>query len=304
MAGWNSKKKAGPLHAIKRGTASLFVCAVVMLPLILGVWQVKQTFFPTDSRKATPLLAMETRRIDTANPEVKPWSQPYISVTFDDGWQSIYSEAAPLLQKYGVPTTQYVLSSEKIEREQGYMSYAQMQEMHKNGHELACHSVDHPDLTMLDRSELIDQLTGCKAALDKQFNINVREFASPYGAINQSTTDAIKQTYRSSRNTAGDITTNGVDDQDVVVKSTFDRYNITAITIRRETTEAQLKAAVDYAVKHNGWLVLNYHQVETGDTRYGLDVENFEKQLRAISQADARIVTMGQFLDATEKENR
>lgn len=305
MAGWSSnKKEAGPLHAIKRGIASLFVCAVVLLPLILGVWQVKQTFFPTETRKATALAAMQVRAADKTQAPVAPWQQPYITVTFDDGWESVYTEAMPLLQKYGIPTTQYVLSGEKIEAEPGYMTYAQMERMHQAGHELACHSVDHPDLTTLGKDTLANQLTTCKSFLEEKFNIKVREFASPYGAINRTTTEAIKQVYRSSRNTAGDITTNGVDDQDVVVKTNFDRYNITAITIRRETTESQLKAAIDYATKHNGWLVLNYHQVETGDTRYGLDPATFETQLRTISEANARIVTMGQFLDAADKESK
>ena len=290
------------LHAIKRGSASLFVCAVVLLPLILFGMQIKGLYDGRDKRQATPLAALEVRPQDRTNTPIKPFEQPLITVTFDDGWQTIYTEGMPLLQKYGIPTTQYVLSSQAIERDPGYMSYEQIKQTRAGGHEIGCHSVGHVDLTSLGPQALKSELTDCKNTLQKLLNVNVEHFASPFGKINPTTTAAIKQSYQSSRNTAGDITTNEADYNDVNVKEYFDSYNIIAVTIRRETTIAQLQAAIDYTIQNNGWLVLNYHQVENGDTAYGVDMGAFEDQLRTVNKADARIVTIGQFMAAYKEQ--
>lgn len=292
----------GPLHAIKRGITSLFVCLVVMLPLILLGVQVKGMFGPSDSRKDSALAAMQVRSIDRDTTGVKPFDEPLISVTFDDGWETIYTEAAPLLQKYGIPSTQYVLSD--VESNVQYMTFAQMKALGKAGHELACHGSDHSDLTTLTAGVLTPQLSGCKAIVETKTGFKIREFASPYGSANPSTVAAIAQDYRSHRNTNGDIMNSDVGDQDVNVKQYFNKYNIMAVTIRRDTTNAQLQAAIDFTIKNNGWLVLNYHQVDDGQSQYGLDAKTLESQLRQISAAKARIVTMGQTLDALEKQGQ
>ncbi len=290
----------GPLHAIKRGMTSLFVCAVVLLPLILVGIQIKGFVSPNDPRSDKALTAMQVRSIDRGSAPLKPFDEPLISVTFDDGDETVYTLSMPLLQKYGIPTTQYVLSG--VEKDTNYLSFNQIKAIKAAGHEIACHSIDHPDLTTLSASGLTTQLTGCKTSLEKLIGSPVKEFAAPYGSNNDQTIAAIKQNFRSSRNTDGDIVTNVADDQDINTRANFRRYDIVAVTLRSDTSVAQLQAAIDYAVKNNGWLVLNYHQIDDeGNSQFALSDKLLEDQLRAISKAPARIVTMGQALDALEK---
>lgn len=289
-------KGSSPLQTIKRGIASLFVCTVVLLPLILTGTQIASWFgIGRDKRPNEPLTAMQIRAIDKSAGPIKPFEQPLITVTFDDGWETIYTEAFPLLQKYGIPTTQYVLSG--TSKDINYMSFQQMVNASKAGHDIQCHSIDHSNLTLLSQQDLTKQLTTCKADIDKRVGVNVTDFASPYGASNATTLAAIQQTYRSHRNTNGDISTNEVNEYDVNIKSNFNRYNIIAVTIRRETTIEQLQAAIDYTIKNNGWLVLNYHQIDDGPSQFGLDSAILERQFQVINKANARIVTMDQVLD-------
>src|SRR5690606_1721656 len=114
--------------------------------VLLGV-QVANMLGANDKRRATPLANMQTRAIDAGNAPIKPFGEPIITVTFDDGWESIYTDAMPLLQKYGIPTTQYVLSDE--ERNPLYLTFDQIHAMDRAGHEIACHGGDHTDLTIL-----------------------------------------------------------------------------------------------------------------------------------------------------------
>jgi|GEM_PF-1120443 len=310
MGRWNAKKKQSPKHAIKRGLASLFVCLAVLLPVYFTFNQWANVFglnihVPTPfshkadksaSRQASDLPDMKIRPIDHTG-DVEPFNQPIISVTFDDGWESIYSKAAPLFQKYGIPTTQYVLSGQ--ENSPLYMTYAQIKSLRLAGHEIGCHSIDHKDLTTLTPDELTRELTECKQVIEKQVGGQVTEFAAPYGHTNPGVLDAIKKVFRSERNTNGDITTNLADYNDINVADRFDRYDIVAITIRPETTLSELQSAIDYTVKHNGWLVLNYHNIDDG-TQFSVSLKALEDQLAMVNRSSARVATMGSVMNAIE----
>ncbi len=302
-----SKKISSSWHALKRGLASLFVCLFIFIPIVLTINQWTSVFGlhfsvssllhkSNDSRNATPLPAMQTRAIDANNPSIKPFQQPLVTVTFDDGWESVYTQAAPLLQKYGIPTTQYVLSGEEANK--GYMTFDQIKALQQAGHDIGCHTQTHPDLTTLNATDLASQLTGCKSVLESKLGIPINDFASPYGSANPTTIAAIQKVFRSQRNTNGDITTNQADDQDINTAANFNRYNIVAVTIRNDTTEAEINTAIDYTVKHNGWLVLTYHDIDNTNSTFTLDSKSLDMQLAAISKAPVRIVTMGQTLDA------
>lgn len=281
-----------------KGLSSILVCLVVALPLLLVIFQVTKAF-AGDNRKATPLPAFVNRKIDSTLPP-KLFIEPLITVTFDDGWETTYTSAAPLLQKYGIHSTQYLLSG--TESYPGYLSWDQIVAMQKAGQEIACHTVTHPDLTSITDNNLAHELTGCKATLSQRFG-PVTDFASPYGAANAHTLAAIRQVYRSQRNINGTLV-DGASNFDVNLGTNFDRYNIIGVSVHRDTTVEQLRQAVNYTVAHDGWLVLVYHQAEDGNSQLTIDPDSLNKQLAYISSTPVRIVTTGQVLNSVEGSTR
>jgi peptidoglycan/xylan/chitin deacetylase (PgdA/CDA1 family) len=289
------KKRA--LRDIKRGVTAFLVCAVVALPLVLTAWQWGRIIRGDTSRKATALPAMYHRPVDNDSPP-RLFKEPLISVTFDDGWESVYKTALPELQKYGIHSTQYVLTG--TETYPGYMSWEQIKAVGQAGHELACHSVSHPDLTTIDDQDIQTQLQGCQDTLSKEIGQPVRDFASPYGSYNDRTITAIKKVFGSQRNING-VIADGITDSDLNLPSNFDRYNVIGVTVRRETTVAELQQLVDYVKARNAWLVLVYHQADDGPSQYGIDPAAMDKQLAFISHTDLRIVTIGQVIATLDK---
>jgi peptidoglycan/xylan/chitin deacetylase (PgdA/CDA1 family) len=288
MKRWNKKR---PLRTIKRSVSAFLICAIVALPLILTGWQWSKIVNSRDSRKAAPLPAMQTRQADNGSAPLL-FKEPLITVTFDDGWESIYKTAMPELQKYGIHTTQYVLSG--TENYPGYMSWNQIKAIQKAGHEIACHSVSHPDLTTLADDELSKQLDGCKTEVGKKLGPALN-FASPYGSYNSRTIAAIKKVYGSQRNING-VIADGISDADINLPANFDMYNIIGVTVRRETTVAELAELVNYAAARNGWLVLTYHQADDGPSQYGIDPMAMDKQLAYLSRTPVKMVTISQVL--------
>jgi peptidoglycan/xylan/chitin deacetylase (PgdA/CDA1 family) len=295
MKRWIKKR---PLRFIKRGVSAFLICGIVAMPLILTGWQWSRIALGDTTRKATPLPAMQQRKPDN-NSAPRLFQEPLISVTFDDGWESIYKTAVPELQKYGIHTTQYVLTG--TESYPGYMSWNQIKSVQSAGHEIACHSVNHPDLTTLTYDDLQKQLTGCKDQLGKQINGPVTGFASPYGSYNSTTIAAIKKVYGSQRNING-IIADGISDADVNLEPNFDRYNIIGVTVRRETTVEQLQQLVNYAAQRDGWLVLTYHQADDGPSQYGIDPAAMDKQLAYLSGTPYRIVTIGEAIKSIDNQ--
>ena len=101
-----------------------------------------------------------------------------VSITFDDGWQSVYDRALPLLDKHGFRSTQYVNAS-SIETP-NFMTAAEVQQLHDAGHEIAAHSYEHVDLTSIDADRLDEEMRKSEEALAAA-GFDRRDLAPPYG---------------------------------------------------------------------------------------------------------------------------
>lgn len=79
----------------------------------------------------------------------RPLPDKAVVITFDDGYESIYSTAFPMLREYGYPFTLF-LSTGPIDQGLGnYMTWEQIREMADAGVIIANHMVEHP--YMLER---------------------------------------------------------------------------------------------------------------------------------------------------------
>ena len=94
----------------------------------------------------------------------------------------------------------------------------------------------------------------------RQFEIHIKDFASPYGSVNDKVLQQIHLWYQSHR--SADVGLN--------TASEFDAYNIMCVTIDREegTTLANIKRWIDQAIKTKTWLVLAFHQVDGPGEKY------------------------------------
>ncbi|OGL39593.1 hypothetical protein A3J32_01700 [Candidatus Saccharibacteria bacterium RIFCSPLOWO2_02_FULL_46_7] len=288
------KSSAAWLRFLKNSLVLLLVCAVLALLLLLPLQRWGKAAWGKTTPKLEPLAPLNLRYVDKNDDPLQLFKEPLISVTFDDGWSSIYTSAMPLLQLYGIRTTQYLLSGTNANP--SYLGWEQIETIKKAGHELGCHSVDHPNLTALNSDNLLYQVRECKTTFNYR-GYAVPNFASPYGASNKQTLAVIKQFYNSQRNTDADLT-NGIDEHDINLAANFDRYNFISMAVRQSTTIEQIKQAVNYTIANKGWLVLTYHQVDEKDAEFGQNPVTLEKQLAYLSSTPVRIVTVGQALES------
>jgi peptidoglycan/xylan/chitin deacetylase (PgdA/CDA1 family) len=104
-----------------------------------------------------------------------------ILLTFDDGSETIYTTALPILQRYGFTGTSYiVLNYIGIP---GYMNVNHIQLLHAAGWEIGSHGLSHVDLTQNPRKQ-IDEIVESQKRLQSLLGVPVLSFAYPFGAYN------------------------------------------------------------------------------------------------------------------------
>ncbi|MDY2638124.1 MAG: polysaccharide deacetylase family protein [Phascolarctobacterium sp.] len=134
-------------------------------------------------------VAELAERLTTGKPMEK-----YIALSFDDGYTDNYTEAFPLLKKYGARATFSVINSKiggKI-----YMTAPQIQEMERAGMEIASHTFSHNRLEDIDPMYLDWEIGTSKYDLEKRLlpkDKTVKTLAYPCGSYNAETIAKLKQ---------------------------------------------------------------------------------------------------------------
>jgi peptidoglycan/xylan/chitin deacetylase (PgdA/CDA1 family) len=105
-----------------------------------------------------------------------------IALTFDDGYEDAYTQALPVLQRYGLLATFYIVTN--FVGQPGYMTWEQVAALRDAGMEIGAHTVSHLDLTSLDWDTANSEIAQSKAELDRHLGINVTSFCYPTGLYN------------------------------------------------------------------------------------------------------------------------
>ena len=110
-----------------------------------------------------------------------------VALTFDDGPSSKYTkQLLDGLKERGVPVTFFLLG------ENAKVNRSIVKRAYEEGHEIACHTWDHPNLTKLSASAIKKQIEDTFEELDRACG-NEADYLvrPPYGSTNQKVRDAI-----------------------------------------------------------------------------------------------------------------
>ena len=117
------------------------------------------------------------------------WKKPVV-ITFDDGYLDTYTNAFPILRKYGVKATVMLVSNligstNTWDREWAetvpLLTLNEIKEMSRHGISFGSHGTNHKSLTDLSAEEAWEDISGSKAELEALLGDEVRTFAYPFG---------------------------------------------------------------------------------------------------------------------------
>lgn len=108
-----------------------------------------------------------------------PLPEKPVLITFDDGYEDNYLYAAPVLKKYHMKATIFMIGN--AIGEDRFMSATQLQELQKDGFDIEAHTYSHKPLTTFSDEEVIADLQKSRSVLEALLQKEVRYLAYPQG---------------------------------------------------------------------------------------------------------------------------
>jgi len=214
----------------------------------------------------------------------------------DDGYRSVYTNIYPLMKKYGITITlglvyNYLFYSKLSDnKSRAYLNVSEVQEMIKScGIEVASHSLSHPFLTKISSNHAWNEIAHSKSLLELLFNREVISFIYPYGDMNQSTQNLVKQAgYKLARTCLS-----GNPD------FKKDPYRLPSFEIRIAT---KLQNIQDWILKHEVTILLLHQIVKTPKFYTQWSLSAFTELLKWIDNTDVHVLTLESMYKKNNRE--
>jgi peptidoglycan/xylan/chitin deacetylase (PgdA/CDA1 family) len=216
--------------------------------------------------------------------------RPLVSITFDDCPRSAVTDGAAILEACGVRGSFYLcggLVARSWENGQQF-ECADARRLIDAGHEVGCHTYNHPDCAGLSAAEIARELDQNRAFFsDMVPGFIPRTFAYPYGSVSMTAKRVIASAFAACRGVEHGINVGHVD---------LGMLKSVAIS-QGERDIRWLKPWLMNVVASRGWLVLHTHDVSIEPTPYGCTPTTLTETILAIQNAGVDIVTVSEAAD-------
>lgn len=218
-----------------------------------------------------------------------PTNGAMVSFTFDDIPDSAADAGAAMLEEFGARGTFYVAGS-LIDRPSEHwhgVSRDRLVELHRGGHEIACHTFSHKRAIELDAAAMkaeIERNGRYFAALDP--SIRLSNFAYPYGLASLPRKTQLAGAFRSSRGILPGVNSDVIDLQFLRANPLIDLH----------MDGDGIDRAFDEAVAARGWLIFYGHDVTEKPSPYGCTPNLLRHALEAAARRNVPVLTVADAL--------
>jgi peptidoglycan/xylan/chitin deacetylase (PgdA/CDA1 family) len=131
-----------------------------------------------------------------------PLPERALVITFDDGFESIYREALPVLLDCRMTATVFIIAgtAQSADKSVPYLgrstlTWRQIREMRQCGLDIGSHTLTHPDLTKLSQDRLEAEIRDSKKVIEDHSGGPVYTFAYPSGRYDERSRQVVGQTF-------------------------------------------------------------------------------------------------------------
>lgn len=241
------------------------------------------TLFSRITRRASSEFASRlcTRPVVALN------QRPIVSFSFDDVPSSAVSNGAAILSKHGVRGTFFIAGGLcGTTGEYRYLDRDQCRELHRQGHEIGCHTFSHPNLRWTSRHQLAREVALNRAFFADLADVPLDNFAYPSGATSLRRRLQLQGLFTSARSTAPGINA-----------AQIDLDFLRAVELCHGHIDlAGVEAWIDAAIAANGWLIFVTHDVADAPSRWGCTPSFFSEVVERVTSSGCDVVPIRQAL--------
>lgn len=255
-----------PLQFVKVAILLLVVAAFIIN--VGSDYQMQGASEPTPNNNSQDTVYDPSNPVLNAQRELSPYSEASIAnsqvptekrdsaliiFTFDDGNESDYVLAYPILKKHGIKGTSYISPYFPDHQAKRKLSWNQIKEMAAYGWDFEDHTYSHINMA----KSTPEQIRKSMEQVNKAFVANGLKapvaLAYPYGKFSQDAINVVKE-YRAQARLA-------YYSDDFVDLSSVDRYQIPCVSadMRTEKRLKEKERLVDKACSENGIIVFRVH---------------------------------------------
>lgn len=208
-----------------------------------------------------------------------------ITITFDDGWRSVWDNAWPVFQDFTFKANIGVYVDPLLGDWAAYMQEEHLDSLHAAGWSMVAHTMSHDSLTTLDALELDYELREGQEWLDARGYRGTNVFIAPYHDYGPAERVAASEYYAASRGASANM----VDPDSLVAWKPDNPYELTGIEaefLPYTTVEGRnrLRDLLQRTATEGAFLDVFFHQIPAAD------VDAFRATLEVIDEFRDRVL--------------
>jgi peptidoglycan/xylan/chitin deacetylase (PgdA/CDA1 family) len=243
-----------------------------------------------------------------------------VILNFDDNRKSQFTQAKPILDKYGFKATFYVVCN-YLDNKKGFMNWTQLETLYKEGHDVGSHTMNHDNLSDSSKKSLEYQIGMSKECL-QEHGINATSFAYPFdkGWDNKTIVNIVSKYYELARTASSPLTylhcdgwkdkSNQTDCRTYTKNGKLNyasKYSIRGWShdLSRKVNTYDDSALFDRFIQvvnsqsnynKNGTImaipIIIYHRAGDQGTDYNTDLDLFNKEMKYLHDGNFEVMTM------------
>ena len=216
--------------------------------------------------------------------------RPGIALTFDDHCVEEWYNCMPLFDSFGVKATFYVSNYLKLTAKDKWM----LRQLQDHGHEIAYHSLTHPDfvkyLKKHSAAQLLSEEIDKGMALMNADGFYPTTFAYPYGSHNNQTDQLLLKKFKSLR------ALNGSPDRSKSFTATSDNTMLYSIGLDLSSGKSmdELLNLISLAQQNSNCLVLLGHHINQPATKMQVPYERLKKIITTVHERKMKFYTVSE----------
>lgn len=220
--------------------------------------------------------------------------KPTITITFDDGTKTQSETAHPILRKYDLTATTYVVT-DLIGTSSYYSNNNEIQGLINSDWEIGTHTLRHDDMTQLSMDSVIINLEEPKEYLIENFGITPQSYTSPFGLFNNEIINEVEPRYTTHVNAYSEM--GGINNVRLL-----NPMNIHRLDINQGVSSHEVCQTISQ-LSENDWFVLLFHNIRTPEVGYwDNSIEKFERIIKCIGESDVDVRNITQMYELIKEQ--